>query len=73
MIFNVTAAYDESNGEFSCELLTGTGGWFRRIQVKVVGKRQLLFNLRFILRKNESEVRIKTVQNGSYSRTTAKF
>ena len=38
VIFNVTAAYDESNGEFSCELITGTGGWFRRIQVKVVGK-----------------------------------
>ena len=39
VIFNVTAANDESNGQFSCELTTGTGGWIRRIQVKVLGKR----------------------------------
>ena len=38
VIFNVTAAYDESKGKFSCEL-TGTGGvWIRKIQVKIVGK-----------------------------------
>ena len=39
VIFNVTAAYDESNGEFSCELTTSEGGWTRKIQVKIVGKR----------------------------------
>ena len=60
VIFNVTAAYDESNGQFGCELLTLTGGWFRKVQVKIVGKYYLLFDLRFILRKNESEARIKT-------------
>ena len=38
VIFNVTAAYDESNGQFSCELVTATGGWIRKIQVKVLGK-----------------------------------
>ena len=38
VIFNVTAAYHESNGQFSCELLTVTGGWIRKIQVKVIGK-----------------------------------
>ena len=38
VIFNVTDAYDESKGKFSCEL-TGTGGvWIRKIQVKIVGK-----------------------------------
>ena len=39
VIFNVTAAYDESNGQFSCGLLTATGQWIRRIIVKTVGKR----------------------------------
>ena len=39
VIFNVTAVYDESNGQFSCELVTATGGWIRKIQVKVLGKR----------------------------------
>lgn len=39
VIFSVTAAYDESNGEFSCELLTVEGAWIRKIQVKIVGKR----------------------------------
>ena len=39
VIFNVTAAYDESNGQFSCELLSLAGGWNRKIQVKIVGKR----------------------------------
>ena len=39
VIFNVTAAYDESNGQFGCELLTLTGGWIRKIQVRIVGKR----------------------------------
>ena len=39
VIFNVTAAYDESNGQFSCELLSLAGGWNRKIQVKTVGKR----------------------------------
>ena len=39
VIFNLTAAYDESNGKFSCELLTVTGKWYRKIQVKVLGKR----------------------------------
>ena len=39
VIFNVTAAYDESKGEFSCELLTAEGTWIRKIQVKIVGKR----------------------------------
>ena len=38
VIFNVTAAYDERDGQFSCELLSLAGGWIRRIQVKVVGK-----------------------------------
>ena len=38
VIFNVTAAYDESKGEFSCELLTSKGTWIRKIQVKIVGK-----------------------------------
>ena len=39
VIFNVTAAYDESNGQFSCELLSLAGGWIRKVQVKIVGKR----------------------------------
>ena len=39
VIFSVTAAYDESNGEFSCQLFTLEGGWVRKIQVKIVGKR----------------------------------
>ena len=39
VIFNVTAAYDESKGEFSCELLSAEGTWIRKIQVKIVGKR----------------------------------
>ena len=39
IIFNVTDAYDESKGEFSCELATGSGVWIRKIQVKIVGKR----------------------------------
>ena len=39
VIFNVTAAYDGSKGEFSCELITSEGGWIRKIQVKIVGKR----------------------------------
>ena len=39
VIFNVTAAYDESNGQFSFELLTVTGQWIRKIIVKTVGKR----------------------------------
>ena len=73
VIFNLTAAYDESNGKFSCELLTVTGKWYRKIQVKVLGKRLLLFNLKFILRKNEIEARIETGQEGYYSRPTAKF
>ena len=42
VIFNVTAAYDESKGKFSCELATFEGGWIRKIQVKIVGKRLLL-------------------------------
>ena len=39
VIFNVTDAYEESNGQFSCELSSITGGWIRKIQVKVLGKR----------------------------------
>ena len=39
VIFNVTAAYDESYGQFSCQLLTVTGKWRRKIEVKIVGKR----------------------------------
>ena len=39
VIFNVTAAYDESKGKFGCELTTAEGGWIRKIQVKIVGKR----------------------------------
>ena len=39
VIFNVTAAYEESKGKFSCELTTSEGGWIRKIQVKIVGKR----------------------------------
>ena len=38
VIFNVTAAYDESKGKFSCELTTAEGAWIRKIQVKIVGK-----------------------------------
>ena len=38
VIFNVTAAYDENKGEFSCELATAEGAWIRKIQVKIVGK-----------------------------------
>ena len=38
VIFNVTAAYDESKGKFSCELITAEGVWIRKIQVKIVGK-----------------------------------
>ena len=38
VIFNVTAAYDESKGKFSCELTTAEGTWSRKIQVKIVGK-----------------------------------
>ena len=38
VIFNVTAAYDESKGKFSCELTTAEGPWIRKIQVKIVGK-----------------------------------
>ena len=39
VIFNVTAAYDESKGKFGCELATAEGPWIRKIQVKIVGKR----------------------------------
>ena len=73
VIFNVTAAYDENNGQFSCGLITATGKWIRKIQVKILGKCKLFFNLRFILRKNESESRIKTGQEGYFSKPTAKF
>ena len=38
VIFNVTAAYDESKGKFICELTTAEGGWIRKTQVKIVGK-----------------------------------
>ena len=38
VIFNVTAAYEESKGKFSCELATSEGGWIRKIHVKIVGK-----------------------------------
>ena len=38
VIFNVTAAYDESKGKFSCELATAEGAWIRKIQAKIVGK-----------------------------------
>ena len=38
VIFNVTAAYDESKGTFSCQLATAEGVWIREIQVKIVGK-----------------------------------
>ena len=38
VIFNVTAAYDESKGKFSCELTTAEGAWIRKIRVKIVGK-----------------------------------
>ena len=38
VIFNVTTAYDESKGKFSCELTTAEGVWIRKIQVKVLGK-----------------------------------
>ena len=39
VIFNVTAAYDESEGQFICKLFTAEGAWIRKIQVKIVGKR----------------------------------
>ena len=39
VIFNVTAAYEKSKGEFSCELATNEGAWIRKIQVEIVGKR----------------------------------
>ena len=38
VVFNVTAAYDESKGKFSCELTTAEGAWIRKIRVKIVGK-----------------------------------
>ena len=38
VIFNVTAAYDESKGKFSCELNAAGGVWIRKIRVKIVGK-----------------------------------
>ena len=38
VIFNVTAAYDESKGKFICELTTAEGVWIRKIRVKIVGK-----------------------------------
>ena len=38
VIFDVTAAYDESKGNFSCELFAAEGTWTRKIQVKIVGK-----------------------------------
>ena len=49
IIFNVTAAYDESIGKFRCELTTSNGPWIRKIQVKIVGKRILLFTWKFII------------------------
>ena len=39
VIFNVTAAYDESKGQFNFEFLSLAGGWSRKIAVKIVGKR----------------------------------
>ena len=45
VIFNVTAAYDESKGKFSCELATSEGGWIRKIHVKIVGKGNCSFTL----------------------------
>ena len=39
VIFNVTAAYDESKGKFSCELTTAEEAWNRKIQLKIVVKR----------------------------------
>ena len=39
VIFNVTAAYDEGKGSFSCQLATAEGTWSHKIQVKIVGKR----------------------------------
>ena len=38
VIFNVTAEYGESKGNFRCELSTADGPWVRTIQVKIVGK-----------------------------------
>ena len=38
VIFNVSAAHDESKGKFNCELVAAEGTWNRKIQVKVVGK-----------------------------------
>ena len=38
VIFNVTAAYDESKGKFNCHLVAAEGTWNRKIQVKIVGK-----------------------------------
>ena len=38
VIFNVSAAYDESEGKFNCELVAAEGMWNRKIQVKIVGK-----------------------------------
>ena len=38
VIFDVTDAYDETKGNFSCELFAAEGTWTRKIQVKVVGK-----------------------------------
>ena len=38
IIFDVTAAYDESKGNFSCELFAAEGTWTRKLQVKIVGK-----------------------------------
>ena len=38
VIFNVTGAYDERKGKFSCELTAAEGEWIRKIQVKVLSK-----------------------------------
>ena len=38
VIFNVSAAYDESKGKFNCHLVAAEGTWNRKIQVKIVGK-----------------------------------
>ena len=38
VIFYVTAAYDESKGNFGCELFAAEGTWTRKIQVQIVGK-----------------------------------
>ena len=58
VIFNVTAAYDESKGEFSCHLATSQGGWIRKTQVKIVGKENYSLTEMLSFQENGSKTKI---------------